>query len=154
MAHTGKDKNFLIGVDPMKTKTNRWVLFGLPFLFALGLTSIGHADSTIKGFTLKLGGGAGSWNGSDINNFFTDLNLRLSNFAGLFAGGDVVGHFEELNFGPDFEGEFIVELPKNFAVGIGIGYMARTGDDTTEMSLYGVSESVKAHTLCGKKRGY
>jgi opacity protein-like surface antigen len=132
--------------NPMKTKTKRLVLFGLVFLFALGLTSISHADSVIKGFTLKLGGGAGSWSGGDINNFFTDFNVRMNNTAGLVVGADVVGGINQLNFGPDFEGEFIIELPKNFAVGIGIGYMVRTGDDTTEISLYGVSESIGIET--------
>lgn len=126
----------------MKTKTQRMVLFGLVFLFAFGLTSIGHADSAIKGFTLKLGGGAGTWNGSDINNFFTDFNVRMNNTAGLIVGADVVGQIHALNHGPEFEGEFIIELPKNFAVGIGIGYMVRSGDDTTEISLGGVSESI------------
>ena len=127
-------------------KTKRLVLFGLVFLLSLGLTSIGHADSAIKGLTLKLGGGAGSWNGSDINNFFRDFNMRMNNTAGLVVGADVVGQIEELNYGPDFEGEFIIELPKNFAVGIGIGYMVRTGDDTTEISLYDVSESIGIET--------
>ena len=127
-------------------KTKRLVLFGLVFLLSLGLTSIGRADSAIKGLTLKLGGGAGSWNGSDINNFFRDFNMRMNNTAGLVVGADVVGQIEELNYGPDFEGEFIIELPKNFAVGIGIGYMVRTGDDTTEISLYDVSESIGIET--------
>jgi opacity protein-like surface antigen len=132
--------------NPMKTKINRLVLLGLVFLFALGLTSIGHTDSAIKGFTLKLGGGAGSWNGSDINNFYLDFNMRMNNTAGLIVGADVVGQIKELNYGPDFEAEFIIELPKNFAVGIGIGYMVRTGDDTIEMSQFGVSESIGIET--------
>lgn len=130
----------------MKTKTKRSVLFCLVFLFALGFTSMSYAESAIKGFTLKLGGGAGSWNGSDINNFFRDFNVRMNNTVGLIVGADVVGGIEELNYGPDFEGEFIIELPRNFAVGVGIGYMVRTGDDTTEVSLYGVSESIGIET--------
>jgi opacity protein-like surface antigen len=130
----------------MKTTTQRLVLFGLVFLFALGLTSMSYADSVIKGFTLKLGGGAGSWNGGDINDFFRDFNVRMNNTAGLIVGADVVGGINELNYGPDFEGEFIIELPKNFAVGIGFGYMVRSGDDTTEISLYGVSESIGIET--------
>lgn len=127
-------------------KTKRLVLFGLVFLFVLGLTSIGRADSAIKGFTLKLGGGAGSWSGGDINNFFTDFNVMVNNTAGLIVGADVVGGINQLNYGPDFEGEFIIELPKNFALGIGFGYMVRSGNDTTELSLYGVSESIRIET--------
>lgn len=130
----------------MKTKTQIMVMFSLVFLFALGLTTMSYADSAIKGFTLKLGGGAGSWNGGDINDFFTDFNLRMNNTAGLVVGADVVGQINALNHGPDFEGEFIIELPKNFALGIGIGYMVRSGDDTTEISLFGVSESIGIET--------
>jgi opacity protein-like surface antigen len=105
-----------------------------------------YADSAIKGFTLKLGGGAGSWNGGDINDFFTDFNLRMNNTAGLIVGADVVGGINEINYGPDFEGEFIIALPKNFALGIGVGYMVRSNDDATEISLYGVSESIGIET--------
>jgi opacity protein-like surface antigen len=132
----------------MKTKRfgKRVVFIGLVFLFALGLTSMSYADSAIKGFTLKLGGGAGSWNGGDINDFFLDFNTRLNNTAGLIVGADVVGQISELNFGPDFEAEFILELPKNFAIGIGIGYMVRSGDDTSEISLFAVSESIGIET--------
>lgn len=130
----------------MKNTSQRLVLFGLVFLFALGLTSMGHADSAIKGFSLKLGGGIGTWSGGDINDFFTDFNLRMNNTAGLIVGAGVDGKINKLNIGPDFEGEFIIELPKNFAVGIGIGYMVRTRDDTTEISLYDVSESIGIET--------
>lgn len=130
----------------MKTKTQRLVLFGLVFLFALGLTSMSYAESTIKGFTIKLGGGAGSWDGGDINDFFLDFNLRMNNTVGRIPGATRSGQIKELDYGPDFEGEFIIELPKNFAVGIGIGYMVRTGDDTIEISLFGVSESIGIET--------
>ncbi len=130
----------------MKIITKKVVLFGLVFLFALGLTSMSFAEGAIKGFTIKLGGGAGSWSGSDINNFLLDFNMKANNTAGLITGAEVNGKISELNHGPDFEGEFIIELPKNFAVGIGIGYMVRTGDDTTEISLYGVSESIGIET--------
>jgi opacity protein-like surface antigen len=126
----------------MKTITQRMTMFGLIFLFVLGLTSMSYADSAIKGFTIKLGGGAGTWSGGDINDFFKDFNVRMNNTAGLIVGADVVGKINELNFGPDFEGEFIIELPSNFAVGFGVGYMVRSSEDTTEISLYGATESI------------
>jgi opacity protein-like surface antigen len=131
--------------NPMKTK-KRLVLFGLVFLFAMGFTSMSYADSAIKGFTLKLGGGAGSWNGSDINNFYLDFNMRMNNTAGLVVGADLNGQIKQLNHGPDFEGEFIIELPNNFALGIGVGYMVRTGDDSVELSLFGMSNSIGIET--------
>lgn len=127
-------------------KTQRLVLIGLVFVFTLSLTSMSVADSAIKGFSLKLGGGAGSWNGSDINNFFLDTNVLLTNTAGLVVGGDVVGQLDELNYGPDFEGELILELPKNFALGIGIGYMVRSGDSTAEISLLEARNSIDVET--------
>lgn len=130
----------------MKTRTKNSVMFGLVFLFVFGLSSMTFADSPIKGFSLKLGGGAGSWNGSDLNNFFLDFNLRMTNTAGLFTGGDVVGQIEELNYGPDFEGEFILELPNNFAVGIGVGYMVRKGDSTSDISILGTANSAAVET--------
>lgn len=132
--------------NPMNTRTKKLVLFGFVFFLSLGLTSMSYADSAIKGFTLKLGGGAGSWNGSDINDFFREFNLRMNNTAGLVTGGEVVGGLKELNFGPDFEGEFILELPKNFAVGIGVGYMVRSSDDTLEISAFGVTNSIEVET--------
>jgi opacity protein-like surface antigen len=130
----------------MKTKTKRLVLFGLVFLFALGLTSMSYADSAIQGFTIKLGGGLGSWNGGDINDFFLDFNTRFNNTVALISGAGLNGRIQPLNYGPDFETEFIIELPKNFAVGIGIGYMVRTRDDMTEISLFGVSEAIGIET--------
>jgi len=130
----------------MKTKIQRMSIFGLALLFVLGLTSMSYADSAIKGFSLKLGGGAGSWDGGDINEFFTDFNVRMNNTAGLVVGADVVGGINQINYGPDFEGEFIIELPKNFAVGIGVGYMVRSSDDTTEISISGASESIGIET--------
>jgi opacity protein-like surface antigen len=140
------NKKFRLKENTMKTTTQRLFLFSLVFLFALGLTSMSYADSAIKGFTLKLGGGAGSWNGGDINAFFRDFNVRMNNTAGLIVGADVVGGINELNYGPDFEGEFIIELPKNFAVGIGFGYMVRSGNDTTDISLFGVGQSIEIET--------
>jgi opacity protein-like surface antigen len=131
--------------NQMNLKKKRLVYLGLVFIFALGLTSMSYADSTIKGFTLKLGGGMGSWSGSDINNFFLDFNKRMDNTASI-AGADINGEIQELNYGPDFEGEFIIELPKNFAVGIGFGYMVRKGDDTLELSLNGVGNSIEIET--------
>ena len=127
-------------------KIRRLVLLGLVFLFTAGLASTSFADSAIKGFSLKLGGGAGSWNGSDINNFFLDFNLRMTNTAGLVTGGDVIGELEALNYGPDFEGEFILELPNNFALGIGIGYMVRSGDSTSEISVFGAENTIDVET--------
>ena len=139
-------KEFNPKENPMNTHTKRLTFFGLVFLLSLGLSSMSYADSAIKGFTLKLGGGAGSWNGSDINDFFRDLNLMMNNTAGLVVGGDVVGGFSQLNYGPDFEGEFVLELPKNFAVGIGVGYMRRSSDDSVELSAFGVANSFQAET--------
>jgi opacity protein-like surface antigen len=130
----------------MKTQTKRLIFLSLVFILSLGLASMSFADSAIRGFTLKLGGGAGSWNGSDVNDFFRDVNLMMNNTAGLITGADVIGQLNEMNYGPDFEGEFILELPKNFAVGIGVGYMSRTSDDTIDLSLYGINTSVGVET--------
>ncbi|MGD9346669.1 MAG: outer membrane beta-barrel protein [Candidatus Aminicenantes bacterium] len=127
-------------------KTQRLVFVSLVFLFMLGLTSMTFADSAIKGFSLKIGGGAGSWDGSDLNNFYLDFNVQMTNTAGLIVGGDVIGELEELNYGPDFEGEFILELPQNFALGIGIGYLVRSGDSSTEISLYGARNTIAVET--------
>jgi opacity protein-like surface antigen len=127
---------------PMK---KRLIFLGIVFLLILGLSSMSYADDAIKGFTLKLGGGMGSWSGSDINNFFLDLNMMMGNTAGL-TGADLTGRFEELNYGPDFDGEFILELPQNFAVGIGVGYLFRTGDSTSELVMFGVYNSVGVQT--------
>ena len=132
--------------NPMRTQTKNLVLFGLVLLFFLGLTSMNYAASAIQGFTLKLGGGAGSWNGSDINDFFRDFNIMINNTVALIPGGDVVGQLDELNYGPDFDGEFILELPKNFALGIGVGYMVRTGDSTSDITEYSFSTLVHVET--------
>ncbi len=127
---------------PMK---KRLIFLGIVFLLTLGLSSMSYADGAIKGFTLKLGGGMGSWSGSDINIFFRDLNVMMGNTAAL-TGADLTGQFEELNYGPDFEGEFILELPQNFAVGIGVGYLVRSGDSTSELVMFGVNNSVGVQT--------
>jgi opacity protein-like surface antigen len=132
--------------NPMKIRTKRLVFLGLVLTIGLGLSSMSFAESAIRGFTLKLGGGAGSWSGSDVNDFFRDFNVQMNNTAGLFVGGDVVGELNELNYGPDFEGEFILELPKRFAVGIGIGYMVRTSDDKVEITEFGINNSIAVET--------
>lgn len=104
-------------------------------------TATSTAQGIFKGFSLKLSGGLGTWAGGDMNTVIEDANSQMQDVANYF-GGSMDGSFDKLNWGTDFEGEFIVDLTRNIGVGIGIGYIHRKKDSSVHQAFgSGVSQS-------------
>lgn len=106
-------------------------LFSIIVLLCFFCVGDAHAEGVIRGFSLKLTGGYGTFSGGDMNDFFMDLNLQVERTADIL-GLDLDGSFEEINGGPEFEAEFILQLPKNFFLGLGMGHIYRKKESTVE----------------------
>jgi opacity protein-like surface antigen len=116
----------------------------LVIIVLLGFFCVGdvHAGGPIKGFSLKLAGGSGTFSGGDMNDFFSDFNLQAERTAELL-GLALDGTIEDLNWGPEFEVEFIAHLSKNLALGLGVGYIYRKNESAVELNILNVfSQSV------------
>jgi len=104
-------------------------------------TATSTAQAIFKGFSLKLSGGLGTWSGGDMNMVIEAYNSQFQDVASHF-GASMDGSFNKLNWGTDFEGEFIMDLTRNIGVGIGIGYIHRKKDSSVDTRFgSGVSQS-------------
>ncbi len=111
------------------------VLLAIIVLLCFFCVGDAYAGKLIKGFSLKLTGGYGTFSGGDLNDFFSDFNLQIERTAGLL-GLDVDGAIEELNWGPEFEAELIAQLSKNIALGLGLGYIYRKNESAVDITAF------------------
>ena len=81
--------------------------------------------SQAAGFSLKITGGYGTMATGDYNTFGQDWERFISVAADL-SGATASGEFKKLNFGLEYEGEFILNLLGGFGIGIGVGYIQRS----------------------------
>ena len=123
----------------MKKRVN--LLFVL-ILLAFVVPSQNYAQDFIKGFNLKLAGGAGTWSGGDFNAFYDDFNYQMNDYSRLF-GVLIDGKMENLNWGSDFEGEFILDLTERIGIGIGIGYIHRKNESSVSIKQPPYSQSIE-----------
>jgi len=71
------------------------------------------------GLSLKLVGGAGYFYGGDLNSGLKGL-LDSAKYR---VGGSIEGDYRPLHWGPNLEGEFMVNLSPNLGVSFGLGYL-------------------------------
>jgi len=110
------------------------VLLSVTILCIFFLTTAGNAQDSYKKFNLKFSGGYGNTAQGDLDEVLDGLNSQLADLAAMvgLANPDDV---ENVNWGLDFEGEFIFSLSKKFGVGLGVGYMERKIDSSVEFGL-------------------
>jgi opacity protein-like surface antigen len=93
----------------------------LTFLFLVGIS---QAQDFIKGFSVKLTGGYGTMAVGDFNTVMEGYDTLLNDIASIL-GLTREGELKEINWGFEYEGEFIMNLTENFGIGIGAGYIRR-----------------------------
>jgi opacity protein-like surface antigen len=93
------------------------------------LASYGNAEGILKNFSLRLSIGMGNTMGGDLKDVIDDMNTNLTRIASM-AQVSLQGGLENVNWGPDFEGEILYKLSKNFAMGLGFVYMTRKKDSS------------------------
>lgn len=83
--------------------------------------------SQAVGFSLKITGGYGTMATGDYNTFGQDWE-RLINLTADSSGATASGEFKKLNFGLEYEAEFILNLFGGFGIGVGVGYIQRSNE--------------------------
>jgi opacity protein-like surface antigen len=96
-------------------------------LFTIFMTT---GMSQAQGFRLKLTGGYGTVTTGDYNAFGDGMDRLLVIIEGL--GASTEGEFNKINYGFEYEAEFILSLPAGLGVGVGVGYIQRS--KMTELS--------------------
>jgi opacity protein-like surface antigen len=91
-------------------------------LFTIFMTT---GMSQAQGFRLKLTGGYGTMTTGDYNAFGAGLDRLITTLEGL--GATTEGEFNKINLGFEYEAELIFTLPAGFGVGVGVGYIHRSG---------------------------
>ena len=85
------------------------------------LAGIGEAKPR---FSFKLAGGYGTISTGDLNTIINSIDSSFRDLVGVTALF-IEDEQENLNSGPDFEGEFIINLTEKVGIGIGSGYIHR-----------------------------
>jgi len=111
--------------------------------FFLTSTGIGQAQDFIKGFSLKFTGGygtmaTGDYNtiGEDQEQYFDDYKALIESWNGFQVSR--TGEFKKINMGLEFEGELIMDLGGTFGIGFGVGYIRRSNESETGLSIPGI----------------
>lgn len=112
----------------------KFVFLSVTILSIFSLTTMGNAQDTHKKLSLKLSVGYGNTALGDMDDLVNGLNSQLADLAAMFGLADP-DDIENVNWGPEFECEFVFTLSKNFGVGFGVGYMERKKDSYVEMKL-------------------
>ncbi len=125
-----------MGGNLMKRKL---ITLSTMIFFFLALTGIGQAQDFIKEFSLKFTGGFGTmaigdYNtiGEDQKQFFDDYKALMETFGFQVSR---TGEFKKINMGLEFEGELIMDLGGAFGIGFGVGYIRRSNESETGLSI-------------------
>ena len=86
-------------------------------------------------FSFKLAGGYGTISTGDLNTIINSIDSSFRDLVGVTALF-IEDEQENLNSGPDFEGEFIINLTEKVGIGIGSGYIHRGKNNETGF-IYG-----------------
>jgi hypothetical protein len=106
----------------------------LTIICVLFLAGTSHAENFSKTFSLKLSGGYGNTIGGDMEAFIDGINSQIEDLATVL-GFNQAGKLENVNWGLDFEGEFILNLSENFGVSFGVGYLERKNESLGGLEL-------------------
>jgi len=93
-----------------------------------------YGQDSFKRFSLKFSGGYGNMSGGDLDTVISGLNSLLTDQAAIL-GLTVTSQLGGLNWGPEFEGEFVFSLNDRFGLGLGIGYIRRSDDSLGQIEL-------------------
>lgn len=111
--------------------------------FFLTSTGIVQAQDFINGFSLKFTGGygtmaVGDYNtiGEDQEQYFDDYKALIESWNGFQVSR--TGEFKKINMGLEFEGELIMDLGGTFGIGFGVGYIRRSNESETGLSIPGI----------------
>lgn len=101
-----------------KMKKKLIILSTMIFTF-FSLTGIGQAQLRLS---FKATGGYGTISPGDINAVIKSKDNMLKDLASIY-GYTKEGALEKINWGLNFEGEFILNLTDNLGIGLGSGYI-------------------------------
>lgn len=106
----------------------------LTIICILFFTGASYAQGYPKKFSLKLSGGYGNTMGGDMEAFIDGLNSETTDLAAVL-GFTQTGELENVNWGLDFEGEFVLNLTENFGIGFGVGCLERKSKSQAELEF-------------------
>ncbi|MFC2165585.1 outer membrane beta-barrel protein [Acidobacteriota bacterium] len=106
----------------------------LSILFVFILLKPAYSQDSFKRFSLKISGGYGNMSGGDFDNVISGLNSMLTDMAALLDL-TVTSQLTNVNWGSEFEGEFVFNLNQRFGVSLGIGYIRRSDESLGQMEL-------------------
>ena len=95
-----------------------------------------------KEYSFRFAGGYGDIAVGDFNPLVDSLNTQW-NDTGVLLGLSPQGEFDKQDTGYEYEGELTLSLSKNFAIGIGAGYIKRRNKG--EITLSGPGVSIKGN---------
>ena len=95
------------------------------------LTGIGQAQLRLS---FKATGGYGTISPGDINAVIKSKDNMLKDLASIY-GYTKEGALEKINWGLNFEGEFILNLTDNLGIGLGSGYIQWKKRSTTSLII-------------------
>lgn len=113
-----------------KMKKKLIILSTMTFTF-FSLTGIGQAQLRLS---LKATGGYGTISPGDINAVINSKDNMLKDLARIY-GYTKEGALEKINWGLNFEGEFILNLTDNIGIGLGSGYIQRKKSSTASLTI-------------------
>lgn len=93
-----------------------------------------HAQDSSQKFSLKLASGYGNTTGGDVQSMADGVNEVLADMAAL-AGFTVTDKLENVKWGAEFEGEFVFNINRKFAVSLGVEHITRTIDSMAAVEL-------------------
>jgi len=99
----------------------------LTFFF---LARIGKAQTKLS---FKATGGYGNMSAGDLNTVINSLDSIIAIYFATENGVTKEGTLKEIDWGLDFEGEFIMNLTNNLGIGLGAGYIQRRKDSRTSI---------------------
>lgn len=115
----------------MQTKSVT-LIFSILFIFSLTIPI--YAQNSFQKFNLKLSGGYGITTGGDVQAMADGVNDVLADLAAL-EGFTVTDKLENVKWGAEFEGEFIFNINRKFAVSFGMEYIRKSADSVAAIEL-------------------
>jgi len=114
--------------------TKRGIHIALSILSVFVLLGPLFAQNSFKKFSIKLSGGYGNTSGGDLDTVISGMNSLLVDLASELDF-TVNSQLTNLNWGPEFEVEFVFNLTETIGFGLGSGYIRRGDESLGRMEL-------------------
>jgi len=92
----------------------------------------GNARELNSGVSLRLSFAMGNTSVGDMSGFINSMNGILLKTAKL-SNYTTSGKLENVNLGPEFGGELVLKLSRNFGIGVGFTYLTRNRESAIEI---------------------